>query len=59
MKGNWRRLGKGTKWGSGGEPCSCVRRRHTMSKNEEEVNVRSRESVDSLRTIGDAKRARR
>ena len=55
VEGNWRRTGKGTKGGSGGEACSCVHRRHTMSKNQEEASVRSRESVDSLQTMRDAK----
>ena len=43
MKGDWRQTGKGTKVGIGGEACSCVRMRHKLRKNEDEVSVRSRE----------------
>ena len=54
MEGGWRQTGKGTEGGSGGEECSYVRRRHTLSKNEDEASMRSRQSVDSLQTMGDA-----
>ena len=53
MEGDGRWMWKGTKGGSGGEACSSLRRRHTMTKDKEKVSVRSKESVDSLKTMGD------